>query len=55
MEGNTLMDEIRQIIFQQLRSGVSIMQILCCFQKIEEELITMKDYAKAMEEAHKSP
>lgn len=49
------MDEIRQLVFQQLRRGESIMQILYWFQAIEEELIKMKDYAKAMEEAHKAP
>jgi hypothetical protein len=54
-KGNGLMDELRKLIFQQLRCGESIMQILYNFQKIEEELITMKDYAKAMEEAHRAP
>jgi hypothetical protein len=49
------MDELRQAVFQQLRRGESIMQVLYYFQRIEEELITMKDYAKAMEEAHKAP
>jgi hypothetical protein len=49
------MDEIRKLVFQELRKGESIMQILYYFQRIEEELITMKDYAKAMEEAHKAP
>jgi hypothetical protein len=49
------MDELRKVVFQELRKGESIMQILYYFQRIEEELITMKDYAKAMEEAHKAP
>ena len=30
------MDEIRQVVFQQLRRGESIMQILYWFQSIEE-------------------
>lgn len=55
MEGHTLMDDIRNLVFQKLRSGESIISILYAFQKIEEELITMKDYAKAMEEALKAP
>ena len=49
------MDELRQAVFEQLRRGESIMQVLYWFQSLEQELITMKDYAKAMEEAHKSP
>ena len=49
------MDELRKTVFEQLRRGESIMQVLYYFQRIEEELITMKDYAKAMEEAHKAP
>jgi hypothetical protein len=55
MEGNTLMDELKQVVFQQLRRGESIMQILMWFQRVEEELIAMKDYAKAMEEADFHP
>ena len=55
MEGNALMDELKQTVFEHLRRGESIMQILYWFQKLEEELINMKDYAKAMEEAHKAP
>jgi len=55
VEGNTLMDELRKVVFLQLRTGVSITEILFNFQRIEEELITMKDYARAMEEAHRAP
>jgi uncharacterized protein (DUF433 family) len=49
------MDELRKVVFLQLRTGVSITEILYHFQRIEEELITMKDYAKAMEEANRAP
>jgi uncharacterized protein (DUF433 family) len=55
MEGDSLMDELRRVVFQELRKGVSIQQILNHFKEIENELMTMKDYAKAMEEAHKAP
>ena len=55
MEGNTLMDELKKVVFLQLRTGVSIQQILNYFKQIENELMTMKDYAKAMEEAHRAP
>jgi len=49
------MDELKQIVFLQLRTGVSITEILNNFQRIEQELLTMKDYAKAMEEAKRAP
>ena len=49
------MDELKKIVFLQLRTGVSITEILNNFQRMEQELLTMKDYAKAMEEAHKAP
>ena len=55
MEGNTLMDELRKIVFQKLRRGEPIAQILYWFEAIEQELITMKDYVKAIEEADKAP
>jgi hypothetical protein len=55
MEGNTLMDELRKLVFLQLRTGVSITQIINNFQRIEQELLTMKDYAKAIEEADRAP
>lgn len=49
------MDELKKIVFLQLRTGVSITEILNNFQRMEQELLTMKDYAKAIEEAHKAP
>jgi hypothetical protein len=49
------MDELKQVVFSQLRRGESLHQVLKWFDQIEAELLTMKDYAKAMEEAHKSP
>jgi hypothetical protein len=49
------MDQLRKYVFQQLRCGVSIAEILSYFTKVEEELLTMKDYAKAIDEAHKAP
>jgi cytochrome c-type biogenesis protein CcmH/NrfF len=55
MEGNTLMDELKQVVFSQLRRGESMSQVLKWFAEIEKELLTMKDYAKAMEEAHRAP
>jgi cytochrome c-type biogenesis protein CcmH/NrfF len=55
MEGNTLMDEMRKLIFQLLRRGESISQILKWQTALEEELLTMKDYAKAIEEADRAP
>jgi hypothetical protein len=54
-EGKILMDELRKTVFQMLRRGEPIMQILYYFQRLEEELITMKDYAKAIEEADRAP
>jgi hypothetical protein len=55
MEGNSLMDELRKTVFQLLRRGESIMQILYYFQRLEEELLTMNGYAKAIEEADRAP
>ena len=49
------MDELRKLVFLQLRTGVSITQIINNFQHIEQELLTMKDYAKAIEEADRAP
>lgn len=49
------MDDLKKIVFLQLRCGVSLSEIIDNINKLETELITMKDYAKAMEEAHKSP
>jgi hypothetical protein len=55
MEGNTLMDEMRKLIFQLLRRGESITQILHWQTELKEELLTMKDYVKAMQEADFAP
>ena len=55
MEGNTLMDEMRKLIFQLLRRGESISQILHWQTELEKELLTMKDYVKAMQEADFAP
>jgi hypothetical protein len=55
MEGNTLMDELRKVVFWQLRTGVSITEVISNFQRIEQELMTMKDYAKAIEESNRAP
>jgi uncharacterized protein (DUF433 family) len=55
MEGNSLMEQLRKYVFQQLRSGVSITEILDNFNKVGLELLTMKDYAKAIEEADRAP
>lgn len=49
------MDEMRKLIFQLLRRGESITQILHWQTELKEELLTMKDYAKAIEEADKAP
>ena len=50
-----MMDELKQVVFLQLRRGKGIAAILNDFKKIEEELLTMKDYAKAIEEADRAP
>ena len=49
------MEQLRQYVFQQLRCGVSIAEILDSFNKVGLELLTMKDYAKAMEESDRAP
>lgn len=49
------MDELKKIVFLQLRTGVSITEILDNFNKLGLELLTMKDYVQAIEEAHKAP
>jgi hypothetical protein len=49
------MEDLKKIVFLQLRCGTSLSEILTNLQKLEKELLTMKDYAKAMEEAHKAP
>jgi cytochrome c-type biogenesis protein CcmH/NrfF len=55
MEGNTLMNEMRQLVFKLLRQGESITQILQWQDQLKEELLTMKDYVKAMQEADFAP
>ena len=55
MEGNTLMDEMRKLVFQLLRRGESIAQILKWQEDLEKELLTMKDYVQAMQEADFAP
>ena len=49
------MDEMRKLIFQLLRRGESISQILHWQTELEKELLTMKDYVKAMQEADFAP
>jgi hypothetical protein len=49
------MEDLKKIVFLQLRCGTSLSEILSNLQKLEAELLTMKDYAKAMEEALKAP
>lgn len=49
------MDEMRKLIFQLLRRGESITQILQWQTELKEELLTMKDYVKAMQEADFAP
>lgn len=55
MEGNTLMFEMRKLVFQLLRRGDSISQIISWQEALMDELLTMKDYAKAIEEADRAP
>lgn len=49
------MDEMRQLIFKLLRQGVSIAEILNWQDTLKQELLTMKDYVKAMQEADFAP
>lgn len=49
------MDELRKVVFQMLRRGESITQILMWQDTLKDELLTMKDYVKAMQEADFAP
>lgn len=55
MEGNPLMDELKQVVFSQLRRGESMSQVLLWLGQISTELLTMKDYAKAIEDSKYRP
>lgn len=49
------MNDMRKLIFQLLRQGESISQILQWQDTLKQELLTMKDYVKAMQEADFAP
>jgi len=54
-EGNTVMDEMRKVIFKLLRQGESVTQILEWQTQLKEELLTMKDYVQAIKDADFAP
>ena len=49
------MNELKQVVFSQLRRGESMSQVLLWLGQISSELLTMKDYAKAIEESNHRP
>lgn len=49
------MNDMRKLIFQLLRQGESITQILQWQDQLKTELLTMKDYVTAMQEADFAP
>jgi Na+-transporting NADH:ubiquinone oxidoreductase subunit NqrF len=49
------MDEMRKLIFQMLRRGESISQIIFWQEVLKDELLIMEDYNKAMKEADFAP
>jgi hypothetical protein len=55
MEGNSLMDELKKVVFSQLRRGESMSQVLLWLGQISSELLTLKDYVKAIEEVNRAP
>lgn len=49
------MDKMRQVVFELIRQGVSITEILENQTKLKNELLTMKDYVQAMQDADFAP
>lgn len=55
MEGNTLMDELRETVLRLLRSG-STPDVVCLFlDQLRQEIDAAKDYIYAIEEAKFRP
>lgn len=55
MEGNTLMDEIRDAVLKMLRKGESVMQIKQDLMGVINELKSMEVYIKAIQDADFAP
>jgi hypothetical protein len=55
MEGNTLMDELKQAVMILLRKGNTPLEIQYWIQRIDEELTTTRDYVQAISESHRAP
>jgi hypothetical protein len=55
MEGNTLMDEIRDVVLQKLRKGESFLQIKQDLMEVINELKSMEVYIRAVQDADFAP
>jgi len=55
MEGNTLMDEIKDVVVQKLRKGESFMQIKQELMEVINELKSMEVYIRAIQDADFAP
>lgn len=55
MEGNTLMDDIKQVVLQKLRMGYSITELIHLCQQMEQELLTLKEYVEAIKDSDFAP
>jgi hypothetical protein len=55
MEGNTLMDEIREVVLKMLRKGEPIICIKQYLVDISNELKSMEVYIKAIQDADFAP
>lgn len=55
MEGNTLMDEIRNVVLEKLRKGESVISIKEDLLNVMNELKSMEVYIKAIQDADFAP
>lgn len=55
MEGNTLMDEIRDVVLQKLRRGEPVISIKEDLLNVINELKSMEVYIKAIQDADFAP
>jgi len=54
-EGNTSMDEIRDVVLQKLRKGESFLQIKQDLMEVINELKSMEVYIRAVQDADFAP
>ena len=49
------MDDLKQLVLQKLRTGYSITELIHLCQKMEQELLTLKEYVDAIKDSDFAP